>query len=67
MIDTIHHFVTTVDLSSVTDHLMTITNSDVDIIGNFQKAFANFVKSGQVWALLGGIVVGYMFRGFTSY
>jgi hypothetical protein len=67
MIDAIHHFVLSVDFSSMTDYLMAITDKDVDIIGNFQKAFSNFVKSGQAWALLIGIVAGYMFRGFTSY
>jgi hypothetical protein len=67
VIDAIHHFLISVDFSSMSDHLMTITDKDVDIIGNFQKAFANFVKSGQAWALLIGIVAGYMFRGFTSY
>lgn len=67
MLSAIHHLVTTVDLSSLTDHLMTISDKDVDIIGNFQKSFSHFVKSGQVWALAGGVVIGYMFRGFTSY
>ena len=39
----------------------------VDIIGNVQKSFSNFVKTGQAWALLIGFIAGYMFRGFTSY
>jgi hypothetical protein len=67
VIDAIHHLVISVDFSSMSDYLMAITDKDVDIIGNFQKAFSNFVKSGQAWALLIGIVAGYMFRGFTSY
>ncbi|WP_272082416.1 hypothetical protein [Microcystis aeruginosa] len=46
---------------------MTISEQDVDIIGNVQKAFSNFVKTGQAWALVIGLIVGYMFRGFTSY
>ncbi|MFN7317526.1 MAG: hypothetical protein ACK5SC_00990 [Microcystis sp.] len=46
---------------------MTISEQDVDIIGNVQKSFSNFVNSGQAWALLIGLIVGYMFRGFTSY
>ncbi|PSF39116.1 hypothetical protein C7H19_02530 [Aphanothece hegewaldii CCALA 016] len=44
-----------------------ITDKDVDIIGNVQAAFNKFVATGQVWALIIGIVVGYMFKGFTSY
>lgn len=47
--------------------LATITDKDVDIIGNVQAAFQKFVATGQVWALIIGIVVGYMFKGFTSY
>ena len=27
----------------------------------------NFVESGQVWALLGGVVIGYVIRGITTY
>ncbi|GCA93362.1 hypothetical protein N0824_01948 [Microcystis aeruginosa 11-30S32] len=46
---------------------MTISDQDVDIIGNFQKSFSNFVKTGQAWALLIGFIAGYLFRGFTSY
>ncbi len=38
-----------------------------DILGDIQKAFNHFVQSGQVWALLIGIVLGYMFRALTSY
>jgi hypothetical protein len=44
-----------------------ITEKDVDIIGQVQDAYHNFVVTGQVWALIIGIVVGYMFKGFTSY
>jgi hypothetical protein len=39
---------------------------DVDVIADMQKAFHNFVNSGQAWALLIGLFVGYMFRSFTS-
>ncbi|MEG3437065.1 hypothetical protein V0288_08035 [Pannus brasiliensis CCIBt3594] len=67
MLDTIHHLVAGVDLSPLTDSLMTITDKDVDIIGSFQKWFSNFIKSGQVWALIVGIVAGYLFKGMTSY
>ena len=40
---------------------------DPDLIGNWQKAFDNFVQSGQVWALLIGLVLGYIIRGLTTY
>lgn len=67
MIDTLHHLSVSIDFSPLTNVLMTINEQDVDIIGNVQKSFSNFVKTGQAWALLIGLVVGYMFRGFTSY
>jgi hypothetical protein len=34
---------------------------------NFTEAWANFIESGQVWALLIGFGIGYAFRGLTSY
>lgn len=41
--------------------------SDSDLLGNLQRAFDNFIKSGQGWALLIGLIIGYMIRGFTTY
>lgn len=38
-----------------------------DLMADMQKAFENFIESGQVWALLIGIFFGYLFKGFTSY
>ena len=32
-----------------------------------QNAWNNFVKTGQVWAMLIGMVIGYMFKSLTSY
>ncbi|MEM7793760.1 MAG: hypothetical protein AAF579_04810 [Cyanobacteria bacterium P01_C01_bin.118] len=29
--------------------------------------FGNFIESGQLWALLIGIVLGYVIRGITTY
>ncbi|MBE9071507.1 hypothetical protein [Microcystis sp. LEGE 08355] len=67
MIDIFHHLSVSIDFSPLTNVLMTISDQDVDIIGNVQKSFSNFVKTGQASALLIGLVVGYLFRGFTSY
>lgn len=39
---------------------------DPDVLGTIQKTFDNFIKSGQVWALLIGLVIGYMVRGITA-
>ncbi|MGK7871850.1 MAG: hypothetical protein AB4426_00540 [Xenococcaceae cyanobacterium] len=40
---------------------------DPDILGQMRDAFTNFIESGQVWAMLIGLFLGYMFRSFTSY
>ena len=40
---------------------------DPDVLDQMQTAWNNFIESGQVWALLIGLVVGYLFRSFTSY
>lgn len=39
---------------------------DVDILGDFQNAWNNFIKTGQVWALIIGFFLGWAFRGFTG-
>jgi hypothetical protein len=41
--------------------------TDPDLIGRVQKSFNHFVQTGQVWALLIGLVIGYMLRNLTSY
>ena len=40
---------------------------DQDILGDLGNAMSQFVESGQVWALLIGIVLGYLIRGLTAY
>lgn len=40
---------------------------DQDILGDLGKAVRNFIDSGQIWALLVGVVLGYLIRGLTSY
>lgn len=39
---------------------------EVDVIGDMQAWWNNFVDSGQIWALGIGIVLGYIFKGFTG-
>jgi hypothetical protein len=36
-----------------------------DIAGDFGRGWANFVRTGQIWALMIGIVVGYLFRSIS--
>lgn len=41
--------------------------TDPNLMGRIEKAYNNFVQTGQVWALLIGVVIGYMIRSLTSY
>ncbi|MEO1187390.1 MAG: hypothetical protein AAFX46_23210, partial [Cyanobacteria bacterium J06636_27] len=43
------------------------TVNDPDLLGQLQKAWNNFVETGQIWALLIGLVIGYLIRNLTSY
>lgn len=40
---------------------------DQDILGDIVNAWNNFIQSGQVWALIIGIVLGYLIRNLTAY
>jgi hypothetical protein len=40
---------------------------DQDILGDLANAWNNFVQSGQIWALIIGIIIGYLIRGLTTY
>lgn len=40
---------------------------DPKIFEQMQDNFNHFIESGQVWALGVGLVLGYLFRAFTSY
>ncbi len=43
------------------------TLKQTDLAGDVQKAFSHFVATGQIWALLTGLIIGYLFRSLTSY
>ncbi|MBD1918501.1 hypothetical protein H6F55_15505 [Phormidium sp. FACHB-322] len=40
---------------------------DQDILGDIVEIWSNFVESGQLWALLFGIVLGYFIRNLTAF
>lgn len=40
---------------------------DTDVFRPAREFLDNFVQSGQLWALLIGIVLGYILRSFTTY
>jgi hypothetical protein len=43
------------------------TITDPNVMGQMQKAWGHFIQTGQVWALLIGLIIGYMIRNLTSY
>jgi hypothetical protein len=55
--------------SHVSPDLMVVANQikQTDLVGDIQKAFDHFVKTGQAWAFLIGLVLGYMVKTFTSF
>jgi hypothetical protein len=38
---------------------------DPDLMGQVQRAWSGFVNSGQIWALIIGLIIGYTFRKFS--
>ncbi len=57
--------------TAVSAHQQTATvlaqQFDQDILGDLTAAFRTFIDSGQLWALLIGIVIGYLIRSITTY
>ncbi|MDZ7956735.1 MAG: hypothetical protein RMY34_02305 [Aulosira sp. DedQUE10] len=41
--------------------------TDPNVLGQMQHSWNHFVKTGQIWALLIGLVIGYIIRNLTSY
>lgn len=40
---------------------------ETDIGSDVGKAWSQFVRTGQVWAFLVGLILGYMVRALTTY
>ncbi len=40
---------------------------DTDPFSDVRQTLANFYESGRLWALLAGMILGYLIRAFTSY
>jgi hypothetical protein len=47
--------------------LLAQTVRETDLFGPIQKNWNHFVQTGQIWASLIGLIVGYMIRSLTSY
>ncbi|HEY9647680.1 MAG TPA: hypothetical protein V6C88_14995 [Chroococcidiopsis sp.] len=58
----------TVHLHSPIDmSLLAQQTFQTDVFAGTRAWFDNFIKTGQAWALVIGIILGYLFRTFTSY
>jgi len=42
------------------------TQFNQNVVGDMGKGWNNFVKTGQVWALIIGVTLGYLFRSVTA-
>ncbi|MEM8604877.1 MAG: hypothetical protein AAGF24_13705 [Cyanobacteria bacterium P01_H01_bin.121] len=49
------------------DAIILAQQFEQDVMGDAQQMFQKFVESGQVWALLIGIIVGYLFNSLTRF
>lgn len=79
MLDFAQHLVTSTDISVITPSTINMAdlhsyiNMDLlaqqfkqDVMGDIGKGWDGFVKSGQIWALMIGVIVGYLFRSITN-
>jgi hypothetical protein len=48
-------------------HIVLAQQFQQDILGDLTKAFGKFVKTGQLWAMVIGFVLGFVFKSITSY
>lgn len=69
-VSALHHWVDalqTVHWHLPFDYAVLDKKLEVDLFGDVQRSFNNFVKTGQIWAFFFGIILGYLFKTFTSY
>jgi len=50
------------------DNIVTLaqTVDDPEVLKQIEQAWKTFIESGQVWAFLIGLFLGYLFRTFIS-
>lgn len=53
--------------SSPSDWILLAQQFDTDPFSGVREWFSNLIATGQIWALIIGFIVGYLFRGLTSY
>jgi hypothetical protein len=68
--DFLPDFFNSFDIFNGFDHLIAQAKPNgqfnQDVVGDMAKGWNNFIRSGQWASLLIGLVIGYMFRVFTS-
>lgn len=65
--ESVEFYIAKTELSSTTPVLVVGQYFDQDLIGTTGKLLTGFYESGQLWALLIGIVIGYAFKSAFSY
>lgn len=55
------------ELFSVDWHGFAQLKTNTDLFGQVASAWNNFVRTGQAWALLIGLVIGYFIKSFTTF
>jgi hypothetical protein len=54
-------------LLSIDWHGLAQLQTNTDLFGQVGNAWNHFVKTGQAWALVIGIVIGYFIKTFTTF
>lgn len=54
-------------LFSVDWHGLAQLKTNTDLFGQVASAWNNFVRTGQAWALLIGLIIGYFIKSFTTF
>ncbi|MGB3240311.1 MAG: hypothetical protein WBB29_18610 [Geitlerinemataceae cyanobacterium] len=57
---------TNVDPFLLRQYIVAQKVDDPQLFNQVQSSWSNFVSSGQIWALLIGLLVGYWFRSMSS-
>ncbi|MEM9215876.1 MAG: hypothetical protein AAGD25_16225 [Cyanobacteria bacterium P01_F01_bin.150] len=52
---------------ATTEWIILAQQFDTDPFSGIREWFGNLIATGQLWALIIGFILGYLFRGFTSY
>ena len=71
LIQTLHLHLPSIELPTSQDHpvlaQVIAQFKETNIQDDVSKVWGKFVRTGQVWAFLIGIIIGYLVKSFTSY